>query len=100
MRRVGERRTSFRLGVLTLTALIAIATASTTSASTSNQWPLKAQLGYLAGCEKSSHNLALCGCQLKWLERRYTKPQFDALLLHHRRMFNLVVAKASVACLK
>jgi hypothetical protein len=96
----GHRIAAFTLSVLTLAVVIAIAMPAAASARSSYQWPRVDERGYLTGCDATSGNAALCRCQLRWLERRYTYKQFTGLYLHHRKTLILALTKASLACIK
>jgi hypothetical protein len=101
MRNPVQRLASLRFGVVTLAAVIALGAASTASARGSYVWPSADQRAYQAGCARTSGgNVALCRCQMKWLERRYSYRQMSALYLHHRKALILAITKASLACIK
>lgn len=88
-------------GLVVLVVLVVCSAASAATGQAANRWPANQERSFLVNCNVTSGGqAAMCRCELRWLERRYTYPQIAAIYLHNRTRMVAIILRASADCLQ
>jgi hypothetical protein len=73
---------------------------SNAAAQGENRWPTVFEQSFLASCKAASGGLvAVCRCELRWLEKRYTYGQLNNIYLRDKRQVRRIFTRAALACM-
>ena len=88
-------------GLVVLVVLVLCSAASAATRQAANRWPANQERPFVASCNVTSGGqTAMCRCELRWLERRYTYSKIAAIYLHSRTRMVAIILRASADCLQ